>query len=303
MSQCIGKTKTGHRCTRSVKSKGDTCFQHNTRKTKTSPQRKTEATVSAYGRKVRLNQLPCRASPDKYIWVVRKGCYEKPNVKQSVINPPVKPNIIKPHVNEDLKCRSLKCIKREGRDQRGLEIMTFPKDHYIFRSAIPGTFYPTTWYSDEAVAREYHEQGTTKCRGFITKRVLRLINLGDIQTIRAMLREPSLSERERYAIFYVTGVDAPQKIKARRDNKDLDGRGKYMVFSPTGFLFPEDMGAMEFANVKFAKAVCKFGYDGWVIPQKSVIDGTSGHFFMEEVMLCKPADVLIPTEIKCDKTY
>ena len=89
----------------------------------------------------------------------------------------------------------------------------------------------------------------------------------------------------------------------RRNKKDLLGKGKHMVFSPTGFLFQEDFAKREYANIKFAKTVCKFGYDGWLIPRNVIIDGTSGHFFLEEVMLCNPGDVLTPTGVDCLNTF
>jgi hypothetical protein len=255
----------------------------------------------SYGRKIRLNQLPCRASPDKYVWVVSKGCFEKHTNTAS--NPTVKPTVKPTAVNDDdLKCNWLGCIKREGRDQKGIDIMVFPKDHYLFRSATSETFYSPSWYSDEEVARLYYDEGLSKCKRFIAKRAIRLINLGDTETIKVMLREPSLTEKERYAIFYVSGVNAPEEIKQKRNKKDLAGKGKYMVFSPTGFLFEEDFAKREYANIKFAKAVCKFGYDGWLIPRNTIIDGTSGHFFLEEVMLCNPASVLTPTGIGCLNT-
>lgn len=203
--------------------------------------------------------------------------------------------------SSESKCELLSCVIDDGRDEIGLKIATFPKDHYIFRSDVTDAFYPILWYSDEQVARAYYDEGL-QCRGFISKRNIQLINLSDIETIRVMLKDPSLTERERYAIFYVTGVDAPEDIKKRRSKQDVDGHGNYMVFSPAGMLFPEDMETKQYANRKFAKVVCKFGYDGWFIPQKSVIDGSGGHFFSEEIMLCNPGDVLIHTDIKCSNT-
>lgn len=288
MSQCTGKTKLGSRCTRTVKV-GNLCFQHHTG-TKNTTNTGVGNTTSV-GRKIKLNKGPCMTNPERYVWVVGKGCFEKSRgfVQQKKIADDI----------QDLRCKLLKCVRREGRDKKGIEVMIFPKDYYLFRSAVSENFYRPSWYSNESVALGYHQKGTTHCKRFVAKRDIKLINIGDLETVKAMLREPSLTEHERNAIHYVTGVNAPEEIQKKRFKSDLVGKGKRMIFSPAGFIRPEDIQSLEYANIKFAKTLCKFGYDGWVIPNNMVIDGSGGHFFSEEVMLCDPGSVLIPTGIDC----
>lgn len=203
---------------------------------------------------------------------------------------------------ERLGCKVLGCVRNLGRDFRGIDTMLFPKDYFLFRSAPKGQgFVSPSWYSDEAVALSYLRG--RKCKRFIAKRDLLLVNITDIESIKAMLRDPYLTDEDRYVISYVTGVQATADMKKRRDKNNYEGGVDNLVFSSVGFLSEDDRRLDDYVNKKFAKALCKLGYDGWIILNETVIDGTHGYFFSEEIMLCKPADVLIETEIECEPSW
>ena len=65
--RCTALTNAGIRCTRRTNSPSGLCYQHE-RKAKTK---------SPSGKKTRIRKAPCQAQPDKYTWVVGKGCFTK----------------------------------------------------------------------------------------------------------------------------------------------------------------------------------------------------------------------------------
>jgi len=101
MSQCVAITKTGKRCSRIVKDDGNLCFQHKQQsqpapkaqspkaqppkaqppKDKAQPAKAQPApkaqpqSPGPHGKKVKILKPNCL--PDKYVWVVGKGCFEK----------------------------------------------------------------------------------------------------------------------------------------------------------------------------------------------------------------------------------
>jgi hypothetical protein len=118
-----------------------------------------------------------------------------------------------------------------------------------------------------------------------------------------MLGSPLLTDAEKYVVSYVSGINATQEIKARRRVQNLQNYIKtpgLLVFSPFGFLTAEDRQKGDYVNLLFARIVCKFGYDGWLIPRHTIIDGTHGHYFGQEVLLCNPEEVLTRTQERCE---
>ena len=295
MSQCVGKTKTGARCSRIVKDGGNLCFQH--KQTQPSPKAQTPPKAQTYGRKVKLLKPECLKNPDKYVWTVGKGCFEK---SQAQAQPQTQPQPPQPPSLEALRCVWFKCVDIEPKDRNGISIVTFPKEYFLFRSARESKFKIPSWFSDEEGAMAYARLNPNlSCKRYITKKKLRLVDISEVSNLNAMWNSPLLTNEEKYVVSYVSGINTTPEIEAkRRAHKKIKKKG-LLVFSPVGFLTKEDMRKGDYVNLLFARIVCKFGYDGWLIPRRTIIDGSHGHYFVQEVMLCNPEDVLTKTEISC----
>jgi hypothetical protein len=124
-----------------------------------------------------------------------------------------------------------------------------------------------------------------------------------------MFNSPLLTADEKSIVSIVTGINTTQEIEEIREHS-LDVLPppaklnlKKPVFAPFGFITKEDERKGDYVNLRFARIVCKFGFDGWVIPKNTIIDGTASyHDFVQEVMLCNPEDVLTKTSVRCGKT-
>ena len=74
-----------------------------------------------------------------------------------------------------------------------------------------------------------------------------------------------------------------KKIGETSESKD----GNFMIFTPFGFFDKKDI---EYINLKFAKILCKFGFDGWVAPSRRIKQSVHGviGWYPTEVLLCNP---------------
>jgi hypothetical protein len=103
MSQCVAITKTGKRCSRIVKDDGNLCFQHKQQsqpapkaqppkaqppKAQPAPKAQPQS-PGPHGKKVKILKPNCL--PDKYVWVVGKGCFEKLQTQSQPVPPPSQP--------------------------------------------------------------------------------------------------------------------------------------------------------------------------------------------------------------------
>ena len=321
MIRCIGITKDGKRCSRMIADNPTKlCFQHQNQKTaqqKTTTQKTAPIKPrSSSRRKLNIRKGPCVADPSKYEWIIGKGCFE--NIQSQPEQPTKKVSSVKLRcsknpsnvwvgkgcfekraeiVDKDLRCENLDCAKTIGKDAEGFSIMSIPMNYYLFRGSdrhlLEKDVRPR-WYSDDYVAKLYDENN---CKQYIIKRDLRLIDISDIQTIRAMLKSTRISAEDKHIISLVTGVDWKGPA---RDVTIKPGVKYDMVFKPVIYLSNEDRRKGEYVNVKFAKIVCTLGYDGWIIPANhKVVDGSHGWNYGQEVMLCDSTSVLEYTGIDC----
>ena len=296
MSQCIAKTKTGTRCSRMVKD-GNLCFQHKQEAPKAIPKAIPKA---VYGKKSKLRKADCLNNTEKYSWIVGKGCFEKSGLSPAK-SPAKSPTVAIPL--DKARCKELSCVGKETKDGNGFLIKNFPKNYFLFRSAHNDEFKIPSWYSDEEGALRYYFNGD--CKRYIVKRNLRLVDMSKVSNFKIMLNSPLLTVDEKNVVSIVTGINMTQEMeKIRRQYLSVyPPRGKTFnkpVFAPAGFITKEDRIKGEYVNLRFARIICKFGFDGWVIPKNTIIDGTiSYHSFVQEVMLCNPGDVLTRTIEHC----
>ena len=205
-----------------------------------------------------------------------------------------------------LVCENLSCVTTIGRDADGLLISVFPKHHYLFRSALSSRALLETasWFSDSAVALKYKDQLYT-CRRYTANRDLNLISTYDPETIDAILQSPKLTDREKLITTYLTGKNVCKITDSVRRSKlsvqpEINVYPPHLMrFAPHGFYVEEDRKTEEYINLKFAKIVCKLGYDGWFIKKDSVVDLFSGGYAWEEIMLCRSQEVLTQTSFGC----
>ena len=182
--------------------------------------------------------------------------------------------------------------------------MSFPKDYFLFRSAKKHQFSTTSWFGDETTALVYnYKKNISSCKRYVANKKLLLIDITDRKTIKNMLSNRTLlSKDDFYVISYVTGIKYNKRTaKHKRITYNRIMIPDIMVFSPVGFFDKKDEAAGDYINKKFAKIVCKFGYDGWIIPADSVVDGTHGDYFSQEIMLCDPSKVLTRTDKDCKR--
>jgi hypothetical protein len=293
MSQCVVITKTGVRCSRIVKDGGNLCFQHK----QSQPPPKAKFSTRRSGKKKdgwnKGDKIDRMALGAKFLADLDKSlALEKLAKSQPQAQPQAH------DLEEHERCKWFRCVNPEP---NGFTIVSFPKDHFLFRSATEEgqKFKMPSWYSDEDGARVYGGGRNVVCIRYITKRKLLLIDMSNPANFHSMLGSPLLTDAEKYVVSYVSGINATQEIKARRRVLNFTNNPCLLVFSPFGFLTAEDRQKGDHVNLLFARIVCKFGYDGWFIPRHAIINGTGGDYFTQEVLLCNPEEVLTRTQERC----
>ena len=203
-----------------------------------------------------------------------------------------------------LACENFSCMTQLGRDGNGLLISIFPKHHYLFRAAPEETAFSERelWFSTVKGIKKYVDKDSP-CRRYVAKRDLLLLSTYDMETIDRLI--PLLNERDAMIVRVVTGRNITTVDERHRSNlQDVTRHdpsrslewGSEMRFSPHGYI---TVGDSEYINFKFAKIVCKLGYDGWYIKDKSIIDLAMGAYATEEIMLCNARGVLALTDDGC----
>jgi hypothetical protein len=197
--------------------------------------------------------------------------------------------------DDTLMCRSLDCVKFET--ENGFSVGVFPKGHYLFRSAEKHAFRERpTWYSDEAGAITYRD-GDMPCKRYVSKRDIRLLNVSDIETIKKIYDDPRLTPKDRDEVAFVTNFKNPQPSKKFIRTPELS---HVLQFFPLEFDTPDGKYTRTFSNLRFARVICKLGYDGWIIPRCSAFDYTI--WFTQEIMLCDSGKILEYTDSDCAKS-
>ena len=213
-----------------------------------------------------------------------------------------------PHISQpksditlaELRCPWFSCVNTEPVDGNGFEIKSFPENHFLFRSGHEDEkFIKPNWYYDEEGAMIYDNEAEV-CRRYIVKRKLLLLDMSKPNNFKIMLNSPLLTDSEKHVVSTVTGINASPKIeKNRKTLKNYINKADKLLFAPAGFLNEEDERKGDYINSRFARIVCKFGLDGWIVTKLTIIDGTYGDDFVQEVLLCNPEDVLIKTDVGC----
>jgi len=197
--------------------------------------------------------------------------------------------------DDTLMCRSLDCVKFET--ENGFSVGVFPKGHYLFRSAEKHAFRERpTWYSDEAGAITYRD-GDMPCKRYVSKRDIRLLNVSDIETIKKIYDDPRLTPKDRDEVAFVTNFKNPQPSKKFIRTPELS---HVLQFFPLEFETPDGKNSRTFSNMRFARVICKLGYDGWIIPRCSAFDYNI--WFTQEIMLCDSGKILEYTDSDCAKS-
>lgn len=201
--------------------------------------------------------------------------------------------------NEYIACYDHKCGKKSIVD--GFSVFILPKNTHLYRGyksrAILSRDKPM-WFSDPRIASVY-TKNNTYCKSHKIMKDLVLVDITDYNNIKKIYTSDMLTEQEKEIVSLTTGIDREEMYPSEdsttypkifcsysRQPKDT------LKFCPVGWYTKHDQDTQEYINLRLARIVCRFGYDGWIVPKNKGVDYSMGGKYHNEVLLCRPSDSL-----------
>lgn len=178
-------------------------------------------------------------------------------------------------------------------DRRSEEIVRFsPKGTDNYRFPDRPLFY--------ASAKQAEVYGGPACYIFQLKRDVTLLDLYTVPTLRSLSK--ILKGEDLDILKIITGFGVKH-----RDEKTFpksthsavyDKEEEEILTDPSGYFSEEDHEKGEYTNLRFARIICRLGFDGWITRENDVPEWEAGYpdyvgYYPGEVVLCNPKDQLV----------